>query len=208
MWSVRELARAERCDFADFLDELTADQWLAPTFCDGWRVCDVVAHTVSYLGQSRARLAVEMVRAGGSVDRLNAHALEGLSGDDPKSLIASMRSGVEPAGVGALYGCRVALIECMIHQQDIRRPLGLERRIPNPRLIAALRFAWWSPVIGGARRMRGIHLAAHDPDWSAGNGARVNGPAEALLLAMTGRVPAVIDDLAGPGVRRLLEPRP
>jgi uncharacterized protein (TIGR03083 family) len=205
VWTVRESARAERLEFADLLDELTAEQWLARTLCDGWRVCDVVAHTIAYLGQSRFGLATEMVRERGDVDRLNERALDGLPRDDPKTLAATMRAGAEPAGAGALYGCRVALIECLIHQQDVRRPLGLTRLIPDRRLTAALQFAWWSPVIGGARQMRGVRAVASDVGWSAGRGKHVTGSGEALLLAMTGRVTAVLDDLTGPGVARLLQ---
>jgi uncharacterized protein (TIGR03083 family) len=205
VWSVRESARVERLEFAGLLDELDADQWLARTLCDGWRVRDVVAHTIAYLGQSRFGLATEMVRVRGDVDRLNERALDGFHRDDPRTLAATMRAGAEPAGAGALYGCRVALIECLIHQQDVRRPLGLTRLIPDRRLTAALKFAWWSPVIGGARRMRGIQAVASDVGWSAGRGEHVTGPGEALLLAMTGRVTAVLDDLAGPGVARLLQ---
>jgi uncharacterized protein (TIGR03083 family) len=205
VWTVRESARAERLEFADLLDELTAEQWLARTLCDGWRVCDVVAHTIAYLGQTRFGLAAEMVRVRGDVDRLNERALDGFPRDDPKTLAATMRAGAEPAGAGALYGCRVALIECLIHQQDVRRSLGLTRLIPDRRLTAALQFAWWSPVIGGARQMRGVRAVASDVGWSAGRGEHVMGSGEALLLAMTGRVTAVLDDLTGPGVARLLQ---
>jgi uncharacterized protein (TIGR03083 family) len=205
VWSVRESARAERLQFADLLDELTAEQWLAPSLCDGWRVCDVVAHTIAYLDQSRFGLAFEMARVRGDVDRLNERALDDFPRDDPKTLATTMRLAAEPAGAGALYGCRVALIECMIHQQDVRRPLGFSRLIPNRRLTAALQFAWWSPVIGGARRMRGVRAVANDVGWSAGRGEDVTGSGEALLLAMTGRVAAVVDDLTGPGVDRLVQ---
>ena len=60
-----------------------------------------------------------------------------------------MRAGVDPSGAGALYGCRVALIECLIHQQDIRRPLGLPRTVPPDALRASLTYARVSPLIGG-----------------------------------------------------------
>ncbi|NVN49350.1 hypothetical protein HLY00_457 [Mycolicibacterium hippocampi] len=165
----------------------------------------MVAHTVAYLGQSRVGLAVEMVRVRGDVDRLNERALEAFSRDDPNALAVLMRLGAEPAGAGGLYGCRVALIECLVHQQDVRRPLGLSRRIPHQRLTAALQFAWWSPVIGGARRVRGIRLQANDVGWSAGRGQHLTGSGEALLLAMTGRAPAVTDDLTGPGLDLLMQ---
>lgn len=206
MWSVRELARAERCDFAGLLDGLTEEQWVAPSLCAGWRVCEVVAHTISYLDQSRLGLAVEMARARGDIDRLNQRALGLLPRRDLSQFAVMMRAGADPVGAGALYGSRVALIECLVHQQDVRRPLGLERRIPNRRVAASLRFAWWSPVIGGARRMRGIRAVADDLDWSAGRGEQVRGSGEALLLAMTGRAPAVVDDLSGPGLEILLKP--
>ena len=46
--------------------------------------------------------------------------------------------------------------------------------------------------------MRGLRLVTTDLDWEAGTGKAVEGPAEALLLAIAGR-PIVISELAGPG---------
>lgn len=118
-------------------------------------------------------------------------------------LVGLMRRGVDPSGAGALYGGRVALIECLIHQQDVRRPLGRLRAIPRDRLRVSLSYARISPVIGGARRTHGVRLEATDIDWSAGSGPAVCGAGEALLLAMTGRHSTVIGELKGPGVRLL-----
>ena len=87
----------------------------------------------------------------------------------------------------------------MIHQQDIRRPLGLPRRIPDERLREALNFARTAPLIRGAWRGRGVYLQATDLDWAAGYGPRVSGPGEALLMAMAGRA-AALADLDGPGL--------
>ena len=42
------LARDERAALAEFLSDLTPDQWDAPTPCTLWRVRDVVAHIYSY----------------------------------------------------------------------------------------------------------------------------------------------------------------
>jgi hypothetical protein len=92
-------------------------------------VRDVAAHTIAYLGQSRTRLTINMVRTRFDIDLLNAKGLEGYAGLQPEPLIGLMRQGIEPTGAAALYGGRVALIECLIHQQDIRRPLGLLRTI-------------------------------------------------------------------------------
>ena len=50
------MAREERLDFVDFLEQLSPDQWDHETLCPDWRVHDVVAHVFSY-EDSRADLA-------------------------------------------------------------------------------------------------------------------------------------------------------
>ncbi|BBY64723.1 hypothetical protein MHEL_29660 [Mycolicibacterium helvum] len=114
-----------------------------------------------------------------------------------------MCRGIEPSGAGALFGGRVALVECLVHQQDVRRPLGLSRTIPPDRLRVSFNFARVSPVIAGARRTRGLRLVATDMDWCAGQGPEVRGTGEALLLAMTGRHSAVASELDGRGAHLL-----
>lgn len=199
MTAVRDLARQERADFADLLNDLTPQEWSAPSSCAGWTVRDVAVHTLAYLGQSRAGLLVGMVRAGFDVDRLNARGLGRHAALKPHQLVELMRKDAEPYGAAALYGGRVALIECLIHQQDIRRPLLRLRSIPEERLRICLNYARISPVISGVRRTRGVRLTATDMDWSAGRGPEVRGSAEALLLTMTGRVATVSSELAGDG---------
>jgi uncharacterized protein (TIGR03083 family) len=204
MLSVRELARLERADFAEMLAELTPEQWTERSLCEGWTVRDVVAHTIAYLGQSRVRLLINIFRARGNIDRLNAAGLREYAEAESAQLVELMRRAVEPSGVGALYGARVALVECLIHQQDIRRSLGNLRDIPEERLRASLNYARVSPVIGGARRTRGFRLVATDFDWIAGGGLEIRGSGEALLLAMTGRVSHVRGELSGAGVPLLV----
>lgn len=203
--SVRTLARLEREQFADFLEGLAPQQWSIRSLCPGWSVRDVAAHTVSYLDQSPTSLLLQMIRHRGNVDRLNATLLQRAADQSPEQWVRRMRLGATPSGAGALYGGRVALIECLIRQQDVRRPLGRSRVIPPDRLRVCLNFARISPVIGAARRTRGLRLIATDMDWSAGRGAAVRGTGEALLLAMTGRACVDADELAGPGVLRLCQ---
>jgi hypothetical protein len=110
-------------------------------------VRDVAAHTIAHLGQGSAELAVNMVRARLHIDELNARGLRAHAGLAPTDITDLMCRGVEPSGAGALFGDRVALIECLIHQQGIRRPLGHPRTIPEETLRAALEFARVSPVM-------------------------------------------------------------
>ena len=57
------------------------------------------------------------------------------------------------------------------------------------------------------RRLRGLRLTATDTDWSAGQGAELRGPIQAVLLLLTGRTAAALPQLDGSGVARLLSPR-
>lgn len=143
------------------------------------------------------------LRERGDVDRLNARMLAVLAASTPAELVGLMARDSAPTGAAGLYGGRVALIECVIHQQDIRRPLGLDFDVPEESLRVSLDYARISPVIGGARRTRGLRLVATDMDWSAGRGPEVCGTAEALLLMTTGRIDAVRAELSGEGLERV-----
>lgn len=195
----KDLARQEREDFADFLTGLTPEQWDSPSLCAGWSVRDVVAHCVSFEGLSPRELTARFVKGRLKTDRINALAVADLAERSAAQLITILRDNAEPHGLGAGFGGRVALTDNMIHQQDIRRPLGLVRSIPSERLCAALDFVRYAPTIRGAWRARGMRLVAIDVAWSHGKGPEVHGTGEALLMVMAGRRDAV-RDVDGPGV--------
>jgi uncharacterized protein (TIGR03083 family) len=196
------MARAEREEFVALLEGLTPQQWESPTLCKGWRVRDVVAHVIGYDPLSRLQLmrwmAKGLVTRGGS----NAVEVAAYAAKSPEELTELMRRYVVPRGITAGFGGRIALTDGMIHQQDIRRPLGIPRTIPAEPLQIALDFALTAPRLLGAWQARGVRLVATDLDWSHGNGAEVKGSGEALLMAMAGRA-AALDDLDGPGKAKL-----
>ncbi|MEU0495988.1 maleylpyruvate isomerase family mycothiol-dependent enzyme [Mycobacterium sp. NPDC006124] len=197
-----ELTRAEREDFADLLDGLTPDQWAAPSLCAGWTVRDVAAHCISFEGVPPAGLAARFLKGWLQTDRINALAVEALADRTDEQIVGIFRDNTEPSGLTAGFGGRIALTDNMIHQQDIRRPLGLPRTIPPDRLRVALDFVRYAPTIRGAWRARGTRLVAVDVDWSHGKGPEVRGSGEALLMVMAGRRDALAD-LDGPGIRML-----
>ena len=166
------LARDERLDLADFLAGLTPDQWASPTLCEGWRVRDVAAHVVSFEGMTPRELTARFLKGRLQMDRINALGVLDLADRSTEQLVALLRDNAEPRGLGAGFGGKVALTDNMIHQQDIRRSLGLARTIPVERLCAALDFVRHSPTIRGAWLARGVRLVATDTDWSYGKGPR------------------------------------
>ena len=199
-----QMAREEREEFAALLDGLTPQQWDSPTLCEKWRVRDVVAHVIGYDPLSRLgllrRMAKGLVTQGGA----NAVGVAEYAGKSPEELTALMRQYAVPQGLTSGFGGRIALTDGMIHQQDIRRPLGIPRTIPAERLRVALDFAKYAPRILGSLRARGLRLVATDVDWTFGSGPEVGGPGEALLMAMAARRVA-LDDLDGPGKAKLAQ---
>jgi uncharacterized protein (TIGR03083 family) len=196
--TLMHLARAERADLLALLTDLAPDQWDVPTLCTGWRVRDVVAHMISYDGLRRRELIRRFVRGQFRLGRINDIGVAESRDAGPDELLALLEQRLEPNGLTTGFGGRVALLDAMIHQQDIRRPLGAARTIPAERLIPALSFARFAPPIGAFWRARGLRLVATDLDWSAGRGPQVRGPGEALLMAISGRR-GIVHELEGPG---------
>ncbi|GAA4909849.1 uncharacterized protein (TIGR03083 family) [Actinomycetospora succinea] len=192
------LAREERAELADFLATLTPAQWDAPTLCTKWNVRDLVAHVISYDVQGMTGFVRTLLLSGMSPDRANQKAVDALHELDPWGLVDLVRRYRTPEGFTARFGYRIALTDGAIHQQDIRRPLGMPRTIPPERLKVILDFAVVAPPIHAGPRVRGLRLQATDLDWSHGSGAEVTGPGESLLMAAAGRAEA-LEDLEGPG---------
>lgn len=192
------LARQERVELVELLEQLTPQQWDHETLCPGWRVRDVVAHMFSYEDLSVPDLARRFAQGRFRLDRINAICLAEHAAKPPAELIGLARRCAQPRGITAGFNGAIALVDGMIHHQDIRRPLNLPRTIPPERLKSALAFAKTAPTIRGIWHRRGLRMVATDLDWAAGAGPEVTGSGEALLMAIAGRN-AAIDELDGPG---------
>jgi uncharacterized protein (TIGR03083 family) len=195
---VMAMARDERAELADLLASLRPEQWDRPSLCTGWRVRDVAAHVVSYEEHGSADLIERVVRARFRPGRLNEVALAEYAGRGPEELVQLLRDHLTPRGATARFGGRIGLVDAMIHHQDVRRPLGMPRRVPAERLLCALPFAVVAPPLRGFWHARGVRLVATDLDWSWGRGPEARGPGEAVLMVLTGRS-GVAGDLTGPG---------
>ena len=193
-----ELARAERESFAAFLETLSPEQWQARPFVSVGMSARL-PHMPSVFDElTRGELVARFLKGGLLIDRINQVGVDDYADRSPERLIALIREYARPHGLTAGFGGKIALTDNMIHQQDIRRTLGTPRTIPAERLRTALDFSLYAPTIRGAWRARGVRLVATDIDWSHGKGPEVQGPGEALLVAMAGRRDG-LKDLSGPG---------
>ena len=199
MWHVIHL---ERGALADDLAGMTAEQWATPSLCGGWSVHDVLAHMVATAKMTPPKSLVKMLAAGFSFPRFADKEIAAEGAGGPEATLASFRavrtSTSSPPGPKLSW-----LGETIVHAEDIRRPLGIAHSYPLSSVTQVMDFYAGSNVlIGGKRRIEGLTLTATDTGWSRGSGPAVEGPALALLLAMTGRKVA-LDQLTGPGLEAL-----
>lgn len=183
-------------ELAAFLTTLTLQQWETPSLCAGWSVKEVVAHMISYEDLGVFGLLKRFAK--GRIVRANEVGVDEFAGLSPQELADYVGRHLQPRGLTAGFGGMIALVDGMIHHQDIRRPLGQPRTIPAQRLDRVLRLMPKNPRLRARPRIKGLRLRATDLDWTIGTGPEVTGPGEALLMAMAGR-PAAVSDLSGPG---------
>lgn len=201
--AVIDMATAERRDLLELLDGLSDAHWDAPTLCNGWAVRDVVAHVISYDEVGAAGLAEQAVQGALRLSKVNSIGVARLRDASPDVLRQAVARNLRPSGLTTAFGGRIALLDALIHHQDVRRSLGLSARIiPPERLRVALNFALWAPPIRGAWRTRGTRVVANDLNWTFGAGPGACGTGEAVLMVMAGRQ-GVAEDLVGPGALKL-----
>lgn len=209
MADTSELMRAERQAFIELLETLTPDEWAAQSLCSAWTVQDVAAH-VAWSPVVRPGQAVrELVRSGLRINKMNADAARRWSQRGPAAILQQMRSNMQTGATPVGTGPELGLADAVIHQLDIRRPLGRPRKIPEEAFVAVADLQtglrWPSTiVVGGSvrKRLEGIRLVADDTSWTFGDGEEVCGSREALILMLTGR-PVHQGELTGPGLSRL-----
>ena len=192
----------ERASLADLLDELSPQEWEAPSLCAGWRVRDVAAHLT--LAQTRTWPALRaLVAARGDVNRMirdTALQQARLPVDHYAPLLRAM-VGTRATAPGVSH--LDPLIDVLVHGQDITRPLGRYRAMPpEAAAAAATRVCTTGWPLRLWRTPSGVRLSATDVDWSVGEGELVEGPMAALLLLLTGRA-AAWPEVTGPGVPAL-----
>lgn len=196
-----------RAELIGQLVELPDERWDEPSLCPGWRIRDVVAHTVLPERITLLGVLVGTARAGFSLRRaLHADAVH--RGSAPlEDLVASFREAIDRQVCPPGRRPQHLLDDLYVHARDIRRPLGLAAPEGSPSYSTAVLTDVATTIstdsaLGAPARIAGLRLTATDIEWSHGDGAEVRGPVEALILAMTGRQVALAE-LTGPGVAQL-----
>jgi uncharacterized protein (TIGR03083 family) len=203
----------ERRHIADLLESLTPEQLRQPSLCTGWTVHDVAAHLVTYLRFGQAKIYFGIVTMAADFDRLNVMLTRRAARRTDAEIIALLRRRAGARTTIPRSGYDPVLADLMLHDLDIRVPLGIARQTPEDRLRVAFHHLATQPSPGFAVRSRldGLRLETTDTGWRIGDGALVRGRADDLLLAMGGRRSGYTG-LTGDGVpilrERIMSPPP
>ena len=190
---------AERQALINDLRQLDPAGWASPSLCSQWSVRDVFGHITATARLRPPTFVANLAKAGFRFQRMAATDVARETAMSTSDQLAALTGLVDastapPGPIDAMLG------EIIVHSQDIRRPLGIAHEYPVGAVTrAADFFAGSNLLIGGKNRVAGVTLVADDTDWSRGSGPQVTGPALSLLMAITGRTPALAD-LDGPGV--------
>ena len=193
-----------RAAVADLLGTLNDDEWATPSLCAGWTVRDVAAHLTRQELTIRDGL-LQLLRHPGGLNRSIRDAARRRAELPTDELVARIRAGVGRRRHNTGVTPRETLVDICVHGQDIAVPLGRPLPIPPAAAVEAAARAWalrwpWN----SRRRFAGLRFTATDIAWTVGDGAPVQGPAEALLLVLTCR-DAGLPRLTGNGVATLRE---
>jgi len=182
----------EVADIGGLLHELDDEAFDAPSLCEGWAVRDVLGH----MGTGHTTPFSE-----------SKEFLRDRSADDIRRFWDDVMVAQHARkGIARLIPAKAEFLDHLIHNQDIRRPTGKARQIPEARLRHALELvrAEGNPLFNPKKNVAGLKLGATDLAWSAGEGPVVEGPGEAIVLAAAGRKVALAD-VTGDGVIVLKE---
>ncbi|GAC1345462.1 MAG: maleylpyruvate isomerase family mycothiol-dependent enzyme [Candidatus Dormibacteria bacterium] len=200
--ALAELVNLERRSIYELLATLSAEQLSLPSLCELWTIRDVACHMASSRQRGSVlgtvRMFRDMYRSGGSWDEVNQGYVEEWRREGNSKILSELRRPLRWWKIG---WDRV-LVEVFLHGQDVRLPLGVVSGYSDHCLRVILDGTPSFVLTGADQRIQGLHLRATDIDWEFGSGPEVEGPAEALILALNGRKTALAR-LSGDGVSAL-----
>ena len=190
---------AARQALAEDLAGLTRAQWSTPSLCDGWTVEQTLAHLTSAALMTPFRWIRSMAAAGFRPDVHNRRRLNEQLGATPAETLAKFRAAMTsttaPSGHSAGW-----LGEIVVHGQDIRRPLGLDREPAIEWTTTVAEFFVSRNFAVNSRKVAvGLRWEATDGPFRSGAGPTVRGTTEALVMVLAGRR-AGLAEVTGDGV--------
>jgi len=196
------LIALQRRAVADVLESLSAEEWQAPSLCDGWRIQEMAAHLTMPFRIGNPRFFLSVIGAGGRIPKVMNRFALAHGGEPPASLIAYLRDNAESRFVPPTFPDVASLNEIVVHGFDVSIPTG--RHVEVPEEVSRLVLDYLvSPKVGYVHSTKGlangVHLVSTDSTWSWGSGPEVTGTNFGLIMLLARR-PIGFDHVSGDGV--------
>lgn len=192
-----------RRELADWLDTLDEEQLGTPSLCGRWTVRDVAGHLTAVVTMTNGALLRQVVRRCGHLHLANADLAVAEAHRPRAELTARLRAAADTRFRPPIVGARGPLTDLLVHDGDMRIPLGLPLRPEPAATVIALDFlTGFAPGFVPRRRLRGLRLVATDGPVDRGEGHEIRGAMADLVMAVCGRRPP-FERLTGPGVALL-----
>jgi hypothetical protein len=188
--TVWPLIKTAREDIYLYLSTLTDEQWNTASLCDGWRVRDVLAHLILEYHYNPHNYWWQFIKSGFRLNVFMQQTAIELGNTGPTQLLGRFHAMIDeqhkPKSVPVLN----VLVDLLVHEQDIRIPLGQPRDMPLE--LLELIFENWELTdfnIGErltkiASRAKGMQLTATDINITKGTGMTVEGRAQDAILLL------------------------
>ncbi len=190
-------------DMAATLGEVGDADWEEPSLCEGWQIRHVPSHLVTGYLFRPEQLEEAVAQVGSVPEAAKLGAIEFASTHEAPAIVEAFERHAgqpEPTGIAAIIPPPDLFVDQVVHHFDVAIPLGLPAYVSEEQLAAALdTMPLIEGFIGSRERARGLRLEATDLGWTWGDGPVVRGPAEAILLALSGR-PCGVERCEGEGV--------
>jgi uncharacterized protein (TIGR03083 family) len=197
----------QRRAVAQLMDGRPDEDWERPSLCREWRIRDVIAHiALTPRSPGVGAILLAGIRARGNFDAVNRDMARAHAARTPAQLVTDLRDTADSRRKPAITTLANLLFDVLVHVQDVAVPLGVDHPMPPDAAREGVERVWrmgWP--FWAKRRLRGLRLEAADVEWAVGRGPTVRGPAQALLLLLTGRTGAALPLLDGAGVAHLSE---
>ena len=202
-----KLAARSRNEFADVIEALTPEQVEnGTTLCEGWSPHLVLAHAVTFVDVPLPKFMFNVAKSRGNFDAAADGMARTIAERPTSELVSTLRAKADKKSSMPMFPEGLTVADMIVHEQDVRRGLGLEGA-PDPELVRySLEFLTTHKqaklLLEKKGLLDGLRFEATDLDWSSGSGDLVNGPGEAILMTMLRRDAA--GELNGDGVGTLV----
>ena len=143
------LIHAERQALAADLAALDGAGWATPSLCDHWSVLDVLGHMTAAAKMTPPKFFAKLAASGFRFNALTAKDISQETAGGAAACLAEFRR-VAPATTHPPGPVEAMLGESVLHGEDIRRPLGIERAYPTEAVVRVADFFKGSNLLIGS----------------------------------------------------------